>query len=88
MSSSVTVATFLKSVAKFSVPSWINFFIGLITVFIGTRIFTPDVYGVLNIFNTSSIAFVGFVCLGMDNAFIRFYHEPPEGICTFTPHIK
>ena len=80
MSSSVTASTFLKSVAKFSVPSWINFFIGLITVFLATRIFTPDVYGVLNIFNTSSIAFVGFVCLGMDNAFIRFYHEPPEGI--------
>ena len=80
MSSSVAVSSFLKAIAKFSVPSWINFFIGVTTVLIATRIFTPDVYGAINIFNTSSAAFVGLACLGMDNAFIRFYHEPPEGV--------
>lgn len=71
--------SFVKSVAKFSISSWVNFFIGFFSVFITTRIFSPDVYGVLNLFNTASGVLVGFSCLGFDGAFIRFYYEPPNG---------
>lgn len=71
--------SFIKSITKFSISSWVNFLIGLLTVFITTRIFSPDVYGVLNMFNTTTGVLVSISCLGLDGAFIRFYYEPPQG---------
>lgn len=68
---------FLKTIAKFSISSWVNFFIGILTVVITTRIFSPDVYGMLNMFNTTTGVLVSLSCLGLDGAFIRFYYEPP-----------
>ena len=75
----MVVDSFIKSVLKFSVSSWINFAIGLIAVTLGTRVFSPDVYGVLNVFNTTSGVLVGIACLGFDGGFLRFFHEPPKG---------
>lgn len=71
--------SFIKNVTKFSISSWFNFVIGILTVVITTRIFSPDVYGMLNIFNTTTGVLVSLSCLGLDGAFIRFYYEPPKG---------
>ncbi len=76
---SISVKNFINMMAKFSISSWVNFIIGIATVGITTRLFTPDVYGALNMFNTTTAIFVSVSCLGLDGAFIRFYYEPPEG---------
>ena len=73
------IERFIKSIIKFSISAWMNLVMGLFAVVIGTRIFTPDVYGVLNVFNTSSGVLVGISCLGFDGGILRFFHEPPKG---------
>lgn len=70
---------FIKSILKFSVSSWVNFFISILSVIMTTRFFSPEVYGNITIFNTASALFMGFVCLGLDSSFMRFYNEPLEG---------
>jgi len=75
----VSVRSFVSSILKFSVSSWINFGIGILAVVIMTRCFSPEVYGALNLFNTASMLLVELSCLGVDGGFIRFYYEPPEG---------
>jgi len=75
----VSTASFMKSVFKFSISSWINFFISVFSTIIITRIFNPDVYGVVSLFNSASTVMMSLVCLGLDSSFIRFYNEPPSG---------
>ncbi|WP_303063585.1 lipopolysaccharide biosynthesis protein [Acidaminococcus massiliensis] len=75
----VSTSGFLTSILKFSVSSWINFIIGILSVIITTRLFTPDIYGTLNIFNTASTFLASFACLGLDGAMLRFFNEPPAG---------
>lgn len=75
----IATCSFLKSILKFSVSSWINFIIGIISVVITTRVFSPDIYGSLNIFNSASSFLAGFACLGLDGAVLRFFNEPPLG---------
>ena len=70
---------FIKSILKFSVSSWLNLIMGLVAVVIGTRIFSPEVYGALSVFNSTSGILVGIACLGFDGGFLRFFHEPPKG---------
>lgn len=70
---------FINSIVKFSVSAWINFAISVVSVICMTRLFTPEVYGGLNIFINVSNVLLGVACLGLDNAFIRFYYELPTG---------
>lgn len=70
---------FIQSILNFSVSSWINFAIGIFSVPIMTRVFSPDFYGTLGIFNTASALLMGIACLGLDSGFMRFYNEPPTG---------
>lgn len=76
---SMSAKNFINMIARFSISSWVNFIIGIATVAITTRLFTPDVYGALNMFNTTTAVFVSASCFGLDGAFIRFYYEPPKG---------
>lgn len=76
----VTAAGFLKNVLKFSVSSWINFIIGILSVVVATRIFTPDIYGELVMFGRSAEFLVGVFCLGLDDAMMRFFYDPPFGM--------
>lgn len=71
--------SFIKSIAKFSISSWSNLFIGLLYVAITTRIFTPEICGELSLFNSATMILVGIVALGLDGAFARFFYEPPVG---------
>ena len=70
---------FLASVAKFSVSSWANLVFGILSVMITTRIFSPEICGMLNLFNSATGFIIAFCTLGMDGAFPRFFHEPPPG---------
>jgi O-antigen/teichoic acid export membrane protein len=57
----------------------VNFIISIISVTIITRVFSPDLYGTLNMFNSASNVLMGVACLGLDSSFLRFYNEPPQG---------
>lgn len=70
---------FIKSIFKFSISSWVNFVISILSVIITTRIFSPEIYGNLSMFNTTSSLLMGVVCLGLDSSFMRFFNEPPDG---------
>ena len=75
----VSVNSFIKSIFKFSISSWVNFFISILSVVITTRIFSPEMYGNITIYNSASSLFMGIICIGLDSGFLRFYNEPPKG---------
>ena len=50
--------SFLSSIFKFSISTWVNFIIGFFSSFISTRIVSPDIYGLFNIFNTCNNSYV------------------------------
>lgn len=69
---------FLKLVFKFSIATWINFAVGLISSSVGTRIVPPELYGLYNTFN-SAVTVAMYVCiLGMDSSLMRFFFEVPN----------
>ena len=75
----VSARGFLASILKFSVSSWVSFAMGIVSVMLLTRLFTPEVYGAWNFFNSTSEILVGVACFGLDGAFLRFYYELPSG---------
>lgn len=53
----------------------INMFLGLLTTPIITRIVAPSEYGQLSIFNMYGAIAVMILCLGLDQAFVRYFYE-------------
>lgn len=68
----------IKNILKFSVSNIVNLFLGLLSVFILTRAFAPETYGILNLFNTTAATALSILYMGLDSSFIRFYNEPPN----------
>lgn len=68
---------FLKNVVGFSMTSWIAFAIGFIATPIATRLFIPDELGKINMFNNYAALFGALCYLGLDQAFVRFFLDPP-----------
>ncbi|MFH1880426.1 MAG: lipopolysaccharide biosynthesis protein [Bacillota bacterium] len=68
---------FLKNVVGFSMTSWFAFAIGFIATPIATRLFIPSELGKINMFNNYAALFGALCYLGMDQAFVRFFLEPP-----------
>src|SRR5688572_12778056 len=68
-----------KSVLQFSVPAWFTFIINIVSAIIITRHLQPEAYGLLNTFQASATLFVFVACLGLDNGFLRYFVEPPQG---------
>lgn len=69
--------TFVKDLMGFSVSTWINAALSFFATPIITRVFLPDELGKINLFITIVNIFMTFSYLGIDQAFTRFYHEPP-----------
>lgn len=77
-----TAQGFLGSVFKFSISTYVNFIIyGVTLLFIG-RLIPDDVYGPVSLFITYSTLVMNIAILGLDQSFIRFFNEPPNGIST------
>ena len=79
---------FLKNMVGFSMNTWIAFMIGLIASPIATRLFSTTEMGKLNMFNTYATLFTATCYLGLDQAYVRFFREPPgrstrSGMLTF-----
>lgn len=68
---------FLKNMVGFSMTTWIGFVLGFIATPIATRLFVPDELGKISMFGTYATLFSSFCYLGLDQAFVRFYLEPP-----------
>jgi O-antigen/teichoic acid export membrane protein len=64
-------------IVKFSIPSWVGFFINILSAIILTRYFQPDTYGLINTFNATGTFIMGVVCLGLDSGFVRNFFDPP-----------
>ncbi len=79
---------FLKNMVGFSLTTWISFAIGFIATPIATRLFTTTEMGKLNMFSTLASLFASICFLGLDQAYVRFFREPPgkgtrAGMLTF-----
>lgn len=72
-------STFLKNLAGFSMVTWISFILSFLSTPISTRIYTPDIVGRINLFSLYSSLLMAFTYLGLDQAYVRFYNEPPLG---------
>lgn len=68
----------IKDILNFSISTWVNFILGFLSTFILTRVFLPDVLGVVTLFSSSAIALLGIFGFGLDGSLIRFYNEPPH----------
>ncbi len=83
-----TKKKFLKNMVGFSMMTWISFVIGFIASPIATRLFVPDELGKVNMFGSYAALISSFCYLGLDQAFVRFFREPPgrltqKGLFTF-----
>ena len=74
-----TGKSFIRKFVGFSVVIWVSFVVNFLTTPVYTRLFTPEVLGKINIFNTYSYLLGVLVLLGLDQAFARFYYERPNG---------
>jgi O-antigen/teichoic acid export membrane protein len=69
------VKKFIKNVTGFSVGTFVNFGLGILILPISTYVFKPEDLGSINLFITYYMFFTYFCYLGLDQAFVRFYHE-------------
>ena len=75
MSDNSFVKKFIKNVTGFSVGTFVNFGLGILILPISTYVFKPEDLGSINLFITYYMFFTYFCYLGLDQAFVRFYHE-------------
>ena len=59
--------------------TWISFFLGFIASPIATRLFEPEQKGHIDLFLNYAGLFASICYLGLDQAFVRFFREPPGG---------
>jgi O-antigen/teichoic acid export membrane protein len=74
------VISFIKNTLKFSIATIVTGVVSILIVPFISRVFSAEAYGKINMFFTFSNLIVLISMIGMDNALIRFYNEPPAGI--------
>ena len=84
--------SFLKNIVGFSMMTWVSFLLAFIASPIATRVFLPEELGKINLFFTYSGLFVSFCYIGLDQAYVRFFKEPPlplstKGLFSFCTYI-
>lgn len=85
--------TFLKNMVGFSMVTWISFALGFVASPIATRLFAPQELGRVSMFSNYAALLSSMCYLGLDQAFVRFFHQPPKGasrkslftFCTVVP---
>lgn len=75
-----TKRKFLKNMVGFSLTTWIGFAIGFLATPIATRLFVPEELVKVGLFSTYATLFASFCYLGLDQAYVRFFREPPGGV--------
>lgn len=69
---------FLKHFFMIGIGTALNLLIGLLTTPIITRIVDPIEYGQLSIFTIYSNVAVMVLCLGLDQALVRYYYQSED----------
>lgn len=69
----------ILKISEYMLASIINAAIAAVSTVILTRIFSPETFGIVNLFNSASSVIMGIMCIGMDSSYIRFFYEPPVG---------
>ncbi len=75
---------FLSSIFKYSIATYINFFIYGISILLVAWFIDTAVWGQLDIFISTSTLIMNICMLGLDNSFIRFFNEPAEPLDRFS----
>ena len=70
-----TSSKLLKRLFGFSMASWVNCIISIISTPITTSLFVPEQLAKINLFISYANVLIPFVYLGFDQAYVRFYHE-------------
>lgn len=68
----------IKKFLSFSIGSYINILIGLLTVPITTRMLSPEQYGISSLITTITNFMFVICCLGTEQGFVRFFYEEKE----------
>lgn len=70
---------FIKNILKYSGPTFVSAIIGVLILPIISRVYPEAEYGYISNFNSIGNLLMGAVFLGLDSAYIRFFHEKLEG---------
>lgn len=73
--SSMNPKSFLISIFKYSIATWINFLIYGVSMLLVAWFVLPEVWGPVNLFISTSTLFMNICILGLDQSFIRFFNE-------------
>lgn len=79
-SEELTAMGFLKKLIGFSMASWLCAGISFLATPVLTRMYLPEEIGHINIFSTYMTFFQTISIMALDQAFMRFYNEPLEGV--------
>lgn len=75
MGKQLSSISFVKQFAQVGIGTVVTLLIGLLTTPIITRLVDPETYGQFSLFNTySSIAMI-VLCVGLDQALVRYYYK-------------
>ncbi len=69
---------FLSNIAKFSLPTVVSAAIGILVLPLVSRVYPEEEYGYISNFYSVGNMMMGVVLLGLDQAYIRFFNEPPK----------
>ncbi len=70
--------SFLKHFFVIGIGTFINMLLGVVTVPIITRIVSPEINGQYSLFDTYANIAVMVLCLGLDQALVRFYYKSDD----------
>ena len=76
--SSLSPKSLLASILKYSIATYVNFFIYGISILLVAWFVDAEVWGQFDIFVSASTLIMNICILGLDNSFIRFFNEPPS----------
>ena len=68
---------FLKNMVGFSMMTWISFLLGFFSSPFDSRLFVPEELAKFNMFSTYGSLIASVCYLGLDQAYVRFFREPP-----------
>lgn len=68
----------VKGVLTYSISTWVNLVISMLSIILMTRLLKPDAYGIVMMFLSASNVMLYILTLGFDGAYVRFYNEPPR----------
>ncbi|MCR5284623.1 MAG: lipopolysaccharide biosynthesis protein [Treponema sp.] len=68
----------IKNATIYFLTSLINAIISVIASVVLTRVFSKETYGLLNLYNSATSLFVGILCFGFTDSYMRFFFDRPN----------